>query len=101
MVLNMNYYQPPEDNSGDLIADRMSELMKGEYNPESFDNFVESIAEASKEDQAIIEEMLQRPISNMDYYALGRKLFMLSYDRMEKFAENHARENYTSGYLND
>jgi hypothetical protein len=40
----------------------------------------------------------QRPIN---YEALGRKLFGMAYDYMEKFAENHAQEDLSAGYLND
>lgn len=90
------YYQPEDDDS-DLIDDRVSELMKDEYNPTKYSNFAEGIYEANKKDQEAVEAILQQP--TIDYEALGRKLFCMAYDYMEHYAISHAEENRASGYL--
>lgn len=93
------YYEPSSEN--DLYVDwypiRMRELMQTHYNPANFDNFAESITEASDADKQVISEMLACPNVDIDYKALGRKLYCLSYLRMERFAEDHALEDWEAG----
>jgi hypothetical protein len=101
MINNDRYYEPEDDDSGDLIADRVSDLMQSDYDPTNYDTFAECIAEAKEADRLIIEEMLKKHISERDYEALGKKLFYMAYERMELFAEEHAQEDYAAGYLND
>jgi hypothetical protein len=98
MTMHDRYYEPEDDDS-DLLSERISELMKSEYSPNQYDHFAEAITEATKSDREAVETILQqRPIN---YEALGRKLFGMAYDYMEKFAENHAQEDLSAGYLND
>jgi hypothetical protein len=98
MTMHDRYYEPEDDDS-DLLSERISELMKDEYSPNQYDHFAEAITEAAKSDREAVEIILQqRPIN---YEALGRKLFGMAYDYMEKFAENHAQEDLSAGYLND
>lgn len=99
-LMHDRYYEP-EDDGSDLISDRIADLMKSDYDPTNYDNFAECIAEAKDADRAIIEEMLKKHISERDYEALGKKLFYMAYERMERFAEEHAQEDYAAGYLND
>jgi hypothetical protein len=101
MINNDRYYEPEDDDSGDLIADRVSDLMQSDYDPTNYDTFAECIAEAKEADRLLIEEMLKKHISERDYEALGKKLFYMAYERMELFAEEHAQEDYAAGYLND
>jgi len=101
MINNDRYYEPEDDDSGDLIADRVSDLLQSDYDPTNYDTFAECIAEAKEADRLIIEEMLKKHITERDYEALGKKLFYLAYERMELFAEEHAQEDYAAGYLND
>jgi len=97
----MNYdswlEQPYQDqyDEDDKIDSRVEELMEEDYNPNDFNNFVESISEASKDDIETIEDYLQRK----EYDKLGLKLWAICYERMEKQATNHAVENLNSGYL--
>ena len=98
MTMHDRYYEP-EDDDTDLLNERISELMKSEYSPNQYDHFAEAISEAAKSDREAVETILQqRPIN---YEALGRKLFGMAYDYMQKFAENHAQEDLSAGYLND
>ena len=99
MSYNNNRYYEPEDDNSDLIDDRVAELMEDEYSIKKYSNFSEGISEAKKEDQVIIEEMLSKPHADMDFEALGRKLWSMSYDYMEQYAISHAEENLASGYL--
>lgn len=92
-------YYEPEDDDSDLLSERISELMKSDYNPEQYDHFAEAISEAKQSDREAVEMILQQ--SPINYEALGRKLFGMAYDYMEKFAENHAQEDLSAGYLND
>jgi hypothetical protein len=98
MSMHDRYYEPEDDDS-DLLNERISELMKDEYSPNQYDHFAEAISEASKSDREAVEIILQQHPIN--YEALGRKLFGMAYDYMEKFAENHAQEDLSAGYLND
>lgn len=100
MSMHDRYYEPEDDDS-DLLADRISELMGDKYNPEKYSNFAEAISEAKKADRLIIEEMLEKPISERDYLAIGRKLCSMAYEYMEGYAENHANDDLASGYLHD
>ena len=93
------YYEPEDDDSGDLIENRMAELMKDDYSPDKYCNFAEGISEADRKDREAVEAILQQP--EIDYAALGRKLYCMAYEYMERIAENHAQEDYASGYLND
>ena len=99
MINNDRYYEPEDDDSGDLIADRISDLMKEDYSPENYSNFSEAIAEAEIPDREAIEMILQQ--SPINYEALGRKLYFIAFEYMEKLAEEHAQEDYAAGYLND
>jgi hypothetical protein len=98
MSMHDRYYEPADDDS-DLVADRISELMKDKYDPAVYSNFAEGISEAKEADRQAVEAILQQP--TIDYEALGRKLFCMAYEYMEGYAENHANEDLASGYLYD
>ena len=97
MFTKERYYEPEDEKSFDRIEERISELMKDEYNPTQYSNFAEGISEASEKDREAVELILQQ--SEIDYEALGRKLFCMAYDYMEGYATSHAEENLSSGYL--
>jgi hypothetical protein len=101
MINNDRYYEPEDDDSGDLIADRVADLLQSDYDPTNYDTFSECIAEAKEADRLIIEEMLKKHITERDYEALGKKLFYMAYERMELFAQEHAQEDLSAGYLHD
>ncbi len=98
----MNYdswlEQPYQDqyDEDEKIDCRVEELMKEDYKPTDFNNFAESISEASKEDVETVEDYLEKG----EFEKLGRKLWSICYERMERQATNHAVENLNSGYLN-
>jgi hypothetical protein len=96
MSMHDRYYEPEDDDS-DLLEERISELMKDEYNPSKYSNFAEAISETNEKNREAVEAILQQP--TIDYEALGRKLFCMAYEYMEHYAENHAQENLSSGYL--
>ena len=99
MMTMHDWYYEPEDDDSDLLSERVVELMKSDYSPNQYDHFAEAISEATKSDREAVETILQQHPIN--YEALGRKLFGMAYDYMEKFAENHAQEDLSAGYLND
>ncbi len=98
MSMHDRYYEPEDDDS-DLLADRISELMKDDYDPTEYHHFAEGISEAKESDCKAVEEMLKQP--TIDYEALGRKLFCMAYEYMEGMAENHAQEDLSAGFLYD
>jgi hypothetical protein len=53
----------------------------------------EAIAEASAEDQESIRDF----IANAEWDKLGMKLYYISHEYMEKFAESHAIEQFNQG----
>lgn len=97
----MNYdswlEQPYQDQyaEDEKVDSRVEELMKEDYKPTDFNNFIESISEASKEDVETIEDYLEQG----KFEELGRKLWGICYERMEAQATSHAVENLNSGYL--
>ena len=97
MFTKERYYEPEDEESFDRIEERISELMKDEYNPTQYSNFAEGISEANEKDREAVELILQQ--SEIDYEALGRKLFCMAYDYMEGYANSHAEANLSSGYL--
>ena len=76
------------------IEERVPELMKTEdYDPTDAGHMSEAISEASDEDQAIIRDYIEQK----DWAKLGQKLFYMSYDYMEKFAECAAQREVSQG----
>ena len=92
-------YYEPEDDDSDLLADRITELMKSDYDPTEYAHFAEGVSEAKESDRQAVESILQQPI--IDYEALGRKLFCMTYEYMEDYATRHAEEDLSSGNLYD
>ena len=56
----------------------------------------EAISEASKDDQDIIRDYIEQK----DWVKLGQKLYVMSYDYMEKFAESEAQREVSNGLVN-
>jgi hypothetical protein len=98
MSMHDRYYEPEDDDS-DLLDERVAELLNSDYDPTEYSNFAEGISEAKESDRQAVEDIIKQ--STIDYEALGRKLFCMAYDYMEKFAENHAQEDLSAGFLND
>lgn len=92
------YYEPEDDNSGDFINQRVAELLKTkEYDPSLLTHLSEAISEASDADQYIIKDY----VAQRDWHKLGMKLYYISVEYMEKYAEQHAIGEYNQGLLHD
>jgi hypothetical protein len=92
------YYEPEDDNSGDFIEHRVAELMNTkDYDPSLIHHLAEAIAEASSEDQETIKDF----IANSEWKKLGMKLYYMSHEYMEKYAEEHAIGEYNQGLLHE
>lgn len=88
------YYEPEDDNSGDYIDHRTAELLNTkEYDPALVHHLAEAISEANPDDQATIIDF----VNQGNWEALGRKLYYISHEYMEKFAESQAVDEYNSG----
>ena len=98
MSMHDRYYEPEDDDS-DLLDERIADLLNTDYDPTEYHNFAEGISEASESDRQAVEDIIKQ--STIDYEALGRKMFCMAYDYMEKFAENHAQEDLSAGFLHD
>lgn len=92
-------YYEPEDDDSDLLNDRIAELLNDEYSPDKYSNFAEAISEAKQSDCEAVETILVD--TTINYEALGRKLYMMACEYMEGYAENHAQEDLSAGYLHD
>ena len=91
MSMHDRYYEPEDDDS-DLLDERVAELMKEDYDPTEYAHFAEGISEAKKEDCQAVEDILKQP--TIDYEALGRKLFCMAYDYMEKRSISEVQDGY-------
>ena len=98
MSMHDRYYEPEDDDSGDFIDSRTQELLNtDDYDPALVHHLAEAISEASAEDQETIKDF----IAKSEWENLGRKLYYMSHEYMEKFAESHAIDEYNSGLLHD
>lgn len=76
------------------IEERVPELMKTEeYDPSSISHMGEAISEASEADQATIRDYIEQK----DWAKLGLKLYVITYDYMEKYAESQAQREVEQG----
>jgi hypothetical protein len=76
------------------IEERVPELMATkDYDPSDVSHMAEAISEASKDDQDIIRDYIEQK----DWAKLGQKLYVMSYDYMEKFAEDKAQREVSNG----
>jgi len=76
------------------IENRVDELMDSEdYDPSDVGHIAEAISEASEADQAIIRDYIEQK----DWAKLGQKLYVMSYDYMEHFAQSKAQGEVSSG----
>jgi hypothetical protein len=76
------------------IENRVPELMRTEdYDPALVHHLAEAISEASKDDQEIIKDYIEQS----DWAKLGQKLYVMSYNYMEHFAEGKAQAEMCNG----
>jgi hypothetical protein len=80
------------------IEERVPELMRtDEYDPSDVGHMAEAISEASEDDQEVIRDFIERK----EWDKLGAKLFYMTYEYMEKFAESEAQREVENGALHD
>ena len=76
------------------IENRVPELMRTEdYDPALVHHLAEAISEASKDDQDIIRDYIEQS----DWVKLGQKLYVMSFNYMEHFAESEAQREASNG----
>jgi hypothetical protein len=76
------------------IENRIPELMRTkDYDPALVHHLAEAISEASEADQDIIRDYIEQK----DWAKLGQKLYVMSYDYMERFAESEAQREASNG----
>lgn len=88
------YYEPEDDDMDEFLCERIAELLNtDDYDPTDVSHMAEAISEASAEDQESIRDF----IANAEWEKLGMKLYYMSHEYMEKFAESHAIDQYNQG----
>ena len=76
------------------IEERVPELMTTkDYDPSDTSHMAEAISEASKDDQEIIRDYIEQ----RDWAKLGQKLYVMSYNYMEHFAQMEAQREVSNG----
>ena len=76
------------------IEQRVPELMTTkDYDPSDVSHMAEAISEASAIDQETIRDFIERK----EWDKLGAKLFYMTYEYMEKFAESAAQREVSNG----
>ena len=76
------------------IEQRVPELMTTkDYDPSDVSHMAEAISEASAIDQETIRDFIERK----EWDKLGAKLFYMTYEYMEKFAESEAQREVSNG----
>jgi len=76
------------------IESRVPELMHTkDYDPSDVSHMAEAISEASAIDQETIRDFIERK----EWDKLGAKLFYMTYEYMEKFAESEAQREVSNG----
>ena len=76
------------------IEQRVPELMATkDYDPADNSHMAEAIAEANADDQAIIRDYIEQ----RDWAKLGQKLYVMSYDYMEAYAQSTAQGELEQG----
>jgi len=89
---------PCTDKGEDAIQDRVNELLKTPtFNPSNVWHLSEAIAELTIYDQEIIDTYIRAG----NYHALGRHLYIASYEYFEKIALEQAVKEYNDGLIGD
>ena len=97
MFRKERYYEPEDNNDQDRIDEAVADLLNDEYSPDKYSNFAEGISEADEKDRQAVEDILSQP--EINYEALGRKLYCMAYEYMESCAESRASDALVQGYL--
>lgn len=87
------YYEPDDyDDRSDEIDERTYELMKkgAEYDPNDASRVAEALSEMSPDDVVALQDC----IDGGNYEIIGRKIMMLTFDYMERFAKDCAEREF-------
>lgn len=85
----------------DVVQERIYELLKDKYNVANFDNFYEAITDIDLKQYDQLKEKLSDALESNNFEHIGRTLWSFVCDKMERYAENEAMEDYENGYLRD
>lgn len=86
---------PDNTDEEEYIDARVWELLKTkEYDPTDISHMSEAISEADEATQQTIRDFIEQD----KWHELGRKLFCISYEYMEKFATSEAEHEIQQGY---
>lgn len=86
---------PDSSDEDEYIDNRVCELLNtDEYDPTDVSHMSEAISEANEADQQTIRDFIEQD----KWQELGRKLFCMSYEYMEKFATSQAESEIQQGY---
>ena len=82
------------ENEEIYMENRVPELMKEEdYDPSDIAHISEAISEADETEQKIIRECIEKA----DWARLGQRIYQITYNYMEGYAENAARREIEQG----
>lgn len=99
-----NWLEAPYQDScagEDVIQERIYELLKDKYNVANFDNFYEAVTDIDTVQYNKLKESLSDALATQNFEHIGRTLWSFAIDKMERYAENEAMEDYENGYLRD
>lgn len=87
------YYEAPyDDQESEEFAWEVEQLMRTEFNPDNYDRFLMALDDSSEKDQKAVEDILYQPQINFE--ALGRKLYDMAYTYNESVAKRKVAESY-------
>lgn len=96
MINNDHYYEPDDyDDRSDEIEHLTWELMQegAEYDPHDASRVAEALGELDTD----TAKALQDCIDTGNYEMIGRKVMMIAFDYMERFAKDHAEHEINEG----
>jgi hypothetical protein len=76
------------------MENRVPELMKEEdFDPSDISHIAEAVSEADETEQKIIRDCIEKA----DWARLGQRIYQITYNYMEHFAESTARREIEQG----
>jgi len=89
MYNNNNYYEAPYDDQADSLEEQIYDLVKNDadFDPTDIGNLSEAIGQDNKNVE--LQEFIRDCVEKRNWEALGRKLYMVSYEYQEAAAEYH------------
>lgn len=87
---------PYYENDDDFLSERKDELLNSEYDVRKFDNFFSCITDISQDEYDQIKEKVGDSLHDRNFEQLGRALWNFACEKLERYAENDAIEDYNS-----